>query len=1159
MKVQYNEQSNLKEQSTMTTLRSKRSFQVFIVFALLVCLLGSAWEITPVYAATLTVTKTADTNDGVCDSDCSLREAIAAAGSGDTITFDSALSGGTIYLNSTLNINKNLTIDGSALVSKITISGDSDNNGTGDVRVFSTGGSLAITLDSLIITKGSAGFGGAILNGFLTTLTINNSTISNNAATTSTGGGIKSDGPLIITNSTFSGNSSIVSGGAIRDEVGTMTVTNSTFSGNSSANGGAIDVDGDLTITNSTFSGNTATSNGGAIYKTNNPLTITNSTFSGNSAASGAAVYHTNTLNYANTIIANSTGSDCAGGGSIGTNTNNLVEDGTCSAALSGDPSLDALADNGGPTQTFALVTGSPAIDAGDDTTCNNAPVSGLDQRGVARPIGAHCDLGALEQDTIRPTVTSFTVTSPSTSLNVPITAFTASDNLFVAGYKITESSSPPGINDSGWTGSSPTAYAVGSYGSYTLYPWAKDAAGNVSAIYGSPAAVTVCGSAITVTSGADSGAGTLRQAITDACEGATITFDDALSGETIHLASTLTIFKDLTIDGSSLASKITLSGDSDNNGTGDVRVLSTTSPDIFGRTITLDSLIVAKGYESEGAGLLAGDDTTVNIINSLFSGNSAASNGGAVSNYGTVTITDSTFSGNSSAGSFGGGGAILNSQTLTIKGSTFSNNTTGNFGAGGALLNAAPATITNSTFSGNSATGIGGAIMTINDLTMQNSTISGNSALLDGGLHVDSHVTNLVNTIIANSTSGGDCSGTLATNTNNLVEDGSCSAALSGDPGLGALVDNGGPTQTFALLAGSSAIDAGDDSSCAAAPVNNRDQRGIVRPNGAHCDIGAYEYVDITAPTVTSFTATSPSASLSIPIMAFAASDDVVVTGYMITESAIPPAAGAAGWTGSAPTIYTVGSNGSHTLYPWAKDATGNVSLVYGSPVSVTVDTIAPTVTSFAATSPSTSLNIVITAFTASDNVAVAGYTITESSTPPSVSAAGWTASAPTIYTVGSDGSHTLYPWVKDAAGNVSLVFGSPANVTVDTSAPSVVSSVRANLNPTTAAGVDFIVTFSEAVTGVDATDFSLSTTGSISGAAVSGVSGSGTTYTVTVNTGSGSGTIRLDVADNDTIVDMTSNPLGGAGAGNGAFTSGEWYTLGRYRIYLPFVMRNE
>ena len=84
---------------------------------------------------------------------------------------------------------------------------------------------------------------------------------------------------------------------------------------------------------------------------------------------------------------------------------------------------------------------------------------------------------------------------------------------------------------------------------------------------------------------------------------------------------------------------------------------------------------------------------------------------------------------------------------------------------------------------------------------------------------------------------------------------------------------------------------------------------------------------------------------------------------------------------------------------------------------------------------------------------------------------------------------------------------------------------------------------------------DFSLTTTG-VSGASVTGISGSGSVYTVTVNTGSGSGTIRLDMTDNDSIIDAASNPLGGAGAGNGNFTGGEAYTITKVYIFLPLIL---
>jgi secreted trypsin-like serine protease len=110
----------------------------------------------------------------------------------------------------------------------------------------------------------------------------------------------------------------------------------------------------------------------------------------------------------------------------------------------------------------------------------------------------------------------------------------------------------------------------------------------------------------------------------------------------------------------------------------------------------------------------------------------------------------------------------------------------------------------------------------------------------------------------------------------------------------------------------------------------------------------------------------------------------------------------------------------------------------------------------------------------------------------------------------------------------------------------PAVSSSMRANANPTHATSVNFTVTFSESVIGVDSSDFSLTTSG-LSGSAITGISGSGSIYTVTVDTGSGEGTIRLDVVDDDTIMDASSNVLGGVGAGNGTFISGQSYTMDR------------
>src|SRR4029077_11778066 len=117
----------------------------------------------------------------------------------------------------------------------------------------------------------------------------------------------------------------------------------------------------------------------------------------------------------------------------------------------------------------------------------------------------------------------------------------------------------------------------------------------------------------------------------------------------------------------------------------------------------------------------------------------------------------------------------------------------------------------------------------------------------------------------------------------------------------------------------------------------------------------------------------------------------------------------------------------------------------------------------------------------------------------------------------------------------------GAPAP---DTIAPTVLSINRVSPTPTNAGSVQWTVTFSENVTGVDVADFALVATGGVTGASIGTVTGSGTTYTVTVNTGTSSGTLGLNLVDNDTIVDGSGNRLGGTGAGNGNFT-GQVYTI--------------
>ncbi len=187
----------------------------------------------------------------------------------------------------------------------------------------------------------------------------------------------------------------------------------------------------------------------------------------------------------------------------------------------------------------------------------------------------------------------------------------------------------------------------------------------------------------------------------------------------------------------------------------------------------------------------------------------------------------------------------------------------------------------------------------------------------------------------------------------------------------------------------------------------------------------------DTTPPTVNTFTIPATATSLTVSITSLTATDNVAVTGYLVNVSATTPAASAAGWAATAPTSYTFTSAGTKTLYAWAKDAAGNVSTSRNASTTITLsDTTPPTVTGFTMPATAASLEIPITLFTATDNIAVTGYIITEIATAPAASATGWSATAPTSHTTSAAGSKTFYAWAKDAAGNVSTSMSATVSI---------------------------------------------------------------------------------------------------------------------------------
>ena len=193
---------------------------------------------------------------------------------------------------------------------------------------------------------------------------------------------------VTITTSTFTSNSAAGDGGAIKFDAKSLGVFQNSFENNSAANGGAIANDDTKTdVANSTFYNNSASNFGGGVYNTLDSINLRNNTLSGNSAVSGGGIYSDFHFKLFNNIIANSTsGNDCYNDGANLIGNTNLIETGNCSGDITDDPMLGTLQDNGGPTETMAPAYGSPAVDAGSNAICANAPVSGIDQRGEIRP-----------------------------------------------------------------------------------------------------------------------------------------------------------------------------------------------------------------------------------------------------------------------------------------------------------------------------------------------------------------------------------------------------------------------------------------------------------------------------------------------------------------------------------------------------------------------------------------------------------------------------------------------------------------------------------------------------------------------------------------------------------------------------------------------------
>src|SRR5438270_3132901 len=277
--------------------------------------------------------------------------------------------------------------EGRLTVNDSTVSGNSSDSGSGG-GIFNERFANATVSNSAIANNTAQGGGGIFNAG---TFTVSGSTVSGNKDFGTNGGGINNFGSFTITNSTVSGNTSVVGDGAGIANGGSCVVVNSTVSGNSTGSGwgGGINNQSSLSISNSTVANNSADV-GGGLFSGGSPINIVNTIVAGNRVRSSLPDVHGTYASQGFNLIGN-IGTFATGFGAAGDRV------GTPTAPL--DPKLGPLAFNGGPTETHALLAGSPAIDQGG---CSKA--TSADQRGVFRydfPDVANadggCDIGAFE------------------------------------------------------------------------------------------------------------------------------------------------------------------------------------------------------------------------------------------------------------------------------------------------------------------------------------------------------------------------------------------------------------------------------------------------------------------------------------------------------------------------------------------------------------------------------------------------------------------------------------------------------------------------------------------------------------------------------------------------------------------------------------------
>ncbi len=791
--------------TTSLAVRSRRWISLAGAVALAFGALISAP--TPVRAAAITVNTTTDELNA--DGDCSLREAVQAANTNvavDACPAGSASETDTLQLD---NLTYTLGLVGTG----------EDANATGDLDITG-GGPIAINGTAFGRTAISGGFGDRVLDVIDSGANVRLSFMSIRDGLTldEGGGGIRSNGDLILfrvvveQNNVLGNTSSAIGGGVcIGCGIGTGSATlqsssirnNTARAGagmftnrpttldwtsvvsNTARLGGAIVSYDNLTLRDSLVSSNVGTLLTGAIDNYG-VITITNSTISHNVGGSGhtggLASYGSGTS--VNSIVSNNSPVNCPVGLALTSGGHNLSSDATCAGNFNAAGDLNSTGPLLGDLQLNGYGTlARPLIPGSPAIDAGDiAACTARDERLIPRPIDGDGDgSGACD-----------------------IGAFEYAPRLYVDGTVVgfqdglTWATALSNLQDALAFASRGTELWVAA-GVYYPDRGVLQTPDDRASAFGLKDLVSLYGGfAGTETSRVERSPGTHRT---------------VLSGDLTQ--------DDLNADGNSIAESYTdISGDNAYH-------VVVAGSGLFG---TLDGFTITAGRadgttpNNVGGGMY-NTATSIAVANTLFSGNRADGGGGLLNTGAGAVLTNVTFQGN--YGSYGGGLQNDNGSLVTLTNVTFFNNA-GVFGGGVFNANSNP-TFVNVTLSGNTA-----------------------AAALGGGIYNAASAPTLKNTLIADSVSGGDCvngaGGSIAAgSTSNLIEDATAACGLSNgvdlnivgfDPRLGGFGFAGGATPVIALRIGSVAIDTGSGPDC---PVT--DQRDVARPQGAWCDIGAFEY----------------------------------------------------------------------------------------------------------------------------------------------------------------------------------------------------------------------------------------------------------------------------------------------------------------------------